>query len=130
VPEERWRHGRARAAGGGDGTDSWGPVDKETWERRPAWKARTKREDVFSAKMRPTHRLDGPARTVSACGGGAASGLAGPEAEWAARSARPKSRKIVFPTKTRPTRGLDGPARMVLASEGGAASGLAGPEAE
>jgi hypothetical protein len=31
---------------------------------------------------------------VSACGGGTASGLAGPEAEWAARSAGPKSRNF------------------------------------
>jgi hypothetical protein len=31
--------------------------------------------------------LGGPAGTVLACGGGAASGLAGPEAEWATRSA-------------------------------------------
>jgi hypothetical protein len=61
----------------GDGTDIWGPVDRETWERWPARKARTKREDVFPAKTRPTHGLDGPVETVSACGGGAASGLAG-----------------------------------------------------
>jgi hypothetical protein len=33
------------------------------------------------------------AGTVSAYGGGAASGLAGPEAEWATRSAGPKIRK-------------------------------------
>jgi hypothetical protein len=39
----------------GDGTDSWGPVDRETWERRLAWKARTKREDVFPTKTRSTH---------------------------------------------------------------------------
>jgi hypothetical protein len=38
----------------GDGADSWGPVDKETRDRRPARKARTKREDVFPAKTRPT----------------------------------------------------------------------------
>jgi hypothetical protein len=61
----------------GDGTDIWGPVDRETWERRPARKARTKREDVFPVKTRPTCGLDGPTGTVSACGGGAASGLAG-----------------------------------------------------
>jgi hypothetical protein len=61
----------------GDGTDIWGPVDRETWEKRPARKARTKGEDVFSAKTRPTRGLDGPVGTVSACGGGAASGLAG-----------------------------------------------------
>jgi hypothetical protein len=34
----------------GDGTDSWGPVVRGTWERRPARKARTKREDVFPVK--------------------------------------------------------------------------------
>jgi hypothetical protein len=31
----------------GDGADSQGPVDRETRERRPARKARTKRENVF-----------------------------------------------------------------------------------
>jgi hypothetical protein len=39
----------------GDGADSWGLVDRETRERRPARKARTKREDVFPVKTRPTH---------------------------------------------------------------------------
>jgi hypothetical protein len=57
--------------------DSRGPVDRETWERRPARKARTKREDVFPVKTQPTHRLDGPTGTVLACRGSAASGLAG-----------------------------------------------------
>jgi hypothetical protein len=38
---------------------------------------------------------------VSACGGSAANGLAGPEAEWAARSARLKSRKIISELKNR-----------------------------
>jgi hypothetical protein len=37
--------------------------------------------------------------TVVACGGGAASGLAGPEGEWAARSAGPKSRKRISELK-------------------------------
>jgi hypothetical protein len=83
----------------GDEADSQGPVDRETWERRSARKARTKRKDVFPAKTRPTRGLDGPAGTVSACGGGAASGLAGPEAEWAARSAGPKSRKRISELK-------------------------------
>jgi hypothetical protein len=36
---------------------------------------------------------------ISACGGGAASGLAGPEAEWAAWSAGPKSRKRILELK-------------------------------
>jgi hypothetical protein len=83
----------------GDGTDSWGLADRETWDRRPARKARTKREDVFPAKTRPTRGLDGPAAMILACGGGAASGLAGPEAEWAARSAGPKSRKRISELK-------------------------------
>jgi hypothetical protein len=74
----------------GGGSDSWDPVDRETRERRLARKARTKKENVFPVKTRPTRGLDGPARTVLACGGGAASWLAGPEAEWAARSAGPK----------------------------------------
>jgi hypothetical protein len=77
----------------GDGADSRGPVDRETRERRPARKARTKRENVFPVKTRPTRGLDGPARMVSAYGGSVASGLAGPEAEWATRSAGLKSRK-------------------------------------
>jgi hypothetical protein len=61
----------------GDGTDIWGPVDRETWERQPDQNAQTKRDDVFPAKTPPTCRLDGPVGTVSACGGSAASGLAG-----------------------------------------------------
>jgi hypothetical protein len=60
-----------------DGTDTWGPVYRETWERRPAPKARTKREDVFPVKTRPMRVLDGLTGTVSAYGGGVASGLAG-----------------------------------------------------
>jgi hypothetical protein len=93
--------GKLRRLEVGDGTDSWGSVDGEKWERQPARKARTKREDVFPAKTRPARRLDGSARMVSAYGGGVASGLAGPEAEWAARSAGPKSRKRISELKIR-----------------------------
>jgi hypothetical protein len=70
----------------------WGPLDRETRERRPARKARTKKENVFPVKTRPTRGLDGPVETVSTCGGSAAGGLAGPEAEQAARLAGPKAR--------------------------------------
>jgi hypothetical protein len=42
------------------------------------------------------HGLGGPARVVSAYGGSEASGLAGPKAEWAARSAELKVRKKNF----------------------------------
>jgi hypothetical protein len=47
-------------------------------------------------KTRPTRGLGGPARAVLACGGGEASGLAGPKADWAARSVGPKVRKKNF----------------------------------
>jgi hypothetical protein len=62
-------------------------------------RARTKKENVFPAKTRPTCRLDGPAGTVSACGDGAASGLARPEDERAARLAGPKARKMISELK-------------------------------
>jgi hypothetical protein len=52
----------------GDGADSRGPVDRETRERQPAWKARTKRENVFPVKTRPTRGLGGPDGAISACG--------------------------------------------------------------
>jgi hypothetical protein len=40
-------------------------------------RARTKKENAFPAKTRPTRGLECPAWTVLACGDGAASGLAG-----------------------------------------------------
>jgi hypothetical protein len=62
-------------------------------------RARTEKENVFPMKTRPTRGLDGPARTVSACGDGAAGGRAGPEDERAARLAGPKARKKNFRIK-------------------------------
>jgi hypothetical protein len=59
-------------------------------------RARTKKENVFPAKTRPTRGLDGPAGMVSAYGDGTAGGLAGLEAERAARLAGPKARKKNF----------------------------------
>jgi hypothetical protein len=47
-------------------------------------------------KTRPTRGLGGPTGAVSAYGGSEASGVAGPEAEWAATSAGPKVRKKNF----------------------------------
>jgi hypothetical protein len=78
------------------GADSRGLVDRETWERRSARKARTKREDVFPAKTRPTRGLDGPARTVSAYEGGAASGLAGLRGRMGRKVGRAKIKKKNF----------------------------------
>jgi hypothetical protein len=50
-------------------------------------------------KTRPTRGLGGPTGAVSACGGSEASGLAGPKAEWAARSAGTKVRKRISELK-------------------------------
>jgi hypothetical protein len=47
-------------------------------------------------KTRPMLGLGGPVGAVLAYGGSEASGLARPEAEWAARSAGPKVRKKNF----------------------------------
>jgi hypothetical protein len=47
-------------------------------------------------KTRPTRGLGGPVGAVSAYGVSEASGLAGPKAGWAARSAGPKIRKKNF----------------------------------
>jgi hypothetical protein len=79
-----------------DGAGSRGPVVRETRERRPARKARTKKGKRIPVKTRPTHGLGGPAGAVSACGASEASGIAGPEAGWAARLAGPKLRKKEF----------------------------------
>jgi hypothetical protein len=62
-------------------------------------KERTERENVFSVKTRPTRGLDGPAGMISACGDGTAGGLAGSEAERAARLAEPKAKKMIFELK-------------------------------
>jgi hypothetical protein len=59
-------------------------------------RVRTKKENVFPVKTRPTRELDGPAETVSAYRDGVDGGLAGPEAERAARFAGPKARKKNF----------------------------------
>jgi hypothetical protein len=56
-------------------------------------KTRTEKENVFPAKTRSTRGLDGSAEMISACEDGAAGGLAGLEAKWAAGSAGPKIRK-------------------------------------
>jgi hypothetical protein len=85
----------------GDGTDSWGSIDRETWERRAAQKARTKKGRRISCEDATDARAGWAGRDSFGLRGGAASGLAGPEAEWAARSAGPKSRKRISELKIR-----------------------------
>jgi hypothetical protein len=66
--------------GGEDGADKRGPA-REGVNRRGK---RISREDVIDA------RAGWAGRAILACGDGAADGLAGPEAKWAAGSAGPK----------------------------------------
>jgi hypothetical protein len=80
------RRGRKKATGvgrrsGEDTSDRRGLVDRETRERRPA------REDATDA------RAGWAGRAISACGNGAAGGLAGPEAKRAVGSTGRKSGK-------------------------------------
>jgi hypothetical protein len=58
-----------------DGTDSWGPLDRETRERWQARKARNKRENVFPQRR---HRRTG---WMGQRGGGF--GLWGQRGQWA-----------------------------------------------
>jgi hypothetical protein len=51
---------------------------------------------TYSREDAMTRGLGGPARVLLAYGGSEASGLVGPKAEWAARSAGPKVRKKNF----------------------------------
>jgi hypothetical protein len=82
--------------GGKDTSDKRSPVVTETRERRPAREGVIRKGKHIFAKTRLTRGLDGPAETISACGDGAAGGLAGPEAERAAGLAGPKVRKNDF----------------------------------
>jgi hypothetical protein len=88
----RWRFptGVSRR-GEGAGYNRWGPVDRETRERRPA------REGVIRKEKRIFREENyiNAARMISACGDGTAGGLAGPEAERDAGSAGPKARKRI-----------------------------------
>jgi hypothetical protein len=95
------RRGRKKAAGvsrrdGEDTSDRWGPVDRETRERRPAREdvnrigKRISREDATDARAGLAGRGDFSLRD------GAAGGLAGPEAKRATRLAGPKARENDF----------------------------------
>jgi hypothetical protein len=80
------RRGRKKATavgrcGGEETSDRWGPVDRETWERRSA------QEDATDV------RAGWAGWAILACGDGTAGGQAGPEAKRAAGSAGPKIRK-------------------------------------
>jgi hypothetical protein len=92
-----WR-GRKKAVGvgrcgGEDTSDRWGPVDRETRERRSAREGVNRKGKCISRKDATNARAGRAGRAISACGDGAAGGLAGPEAKQATGSAGLKIRK-------------------------------------
>jgi hypothetical protein len=92
------RTGRKKAAevsrhGGEDTSDRWGPVDRETRERRPAWEGVNRKGKRISHEDATDARAGWAGRAILACGDGATSGLAGPEAKRAVGWAGPKIRK-------------------------------------
>jgi hypothetical protein len=85
--------------GGEDGADKRGPVVKETRGRRPAREGVNRREKRIYHEDAIDVRAGWAGRAISACGDGAAGGLAGPEAKRATGSAGPKNRKRNFRIK-------------------------------
>jgi hypothetical protein len=77
----------------GDGADSRGPVVRETRGRRPAQEGVNRRGKRISSEDATDAQAGWVDRVISACGDGAADGLAGPEAKRVAGSAGPKIRK-------------------------------------
>jgi hypothetical protein len=82
--------------GGEDGADKRGSVVRETRGRRPAREGVNRRGKRISREDTTDARAGWAGRVISACGDGAADGLAGPEAKQAAGSAGPKIRKKKF----------------------------------
>jgi hypothetical protein len=79
-----------------DDTDSSAPLGSETRREAASSEGANQKGKRIPVKTRSTRGLGGSAGAVLACGGSEASGLAGPKAEWAARSAGPKVRKKNF----------------------------------
>jgi hypothetical protein len=92
------RRGRRKAAGvgrhgGEDTSNRWGPVDRETRERRLAREGVNQKGKRISHEDATDTRVGWAGRAILACGDGAAGGLPGLEAKRAAGSAGPKIRK-------------------------------------
>jgi hypothetical protein len=83
------RRGRKKAAeigrcSGEDTSDRWGPIDKETRERRPARDGVNRKGKRISREDATDARAGWAGRAILACGDGVAGGLARPEAKRAA----------------------------------------------
>jgi hypothetical protein len=88
--------GNSRSVREEDETDSSTPLGRETRGEAASSEGANQKGKRIPMKTRPARGLGGSPGAVSACGGSEASGLAGPKAELAARSARPKVRKKNF----------------------------------
>jgi hypothetical protein len=77
----------------GDGADSRGPIVRKTRGRRPAREGVNRSGKRISCEDATDARAGWAGPAISACGDGAAGGLAGLEAKRAAGSAVPKIRK-------------------------------------
>jgi hypothetical protein len=88
--------GNSRPAQEEDKIDSSAPLGSETRGEAASSEGANQKGKRIPVKTRPTRGLGGPATAVLAYGGSEATGLAGPKAEWAARSARLKVRKRNF----------------------------------
>jgi hypothetical protein len=76
------QRGRKKAAGvgqrsGEDTSDRWGPVDRETRERRPAREGVNQKGKCISHEEVTDARAGWACQAISACGDGMAGGLAG-----------------------------------------------------
>jgi hypothetical protein len=95
-PEATGESGNGQPAREEDETDSSASLGRETRGEAAISEGANQKGKRIPVKTRPTRGHGGLAGAVSACGGSEASGLAGPKAKWAARSARPKVRKKNF----------------------------------
>jgi hypothetical protein len=92
-PEATGESGNGQPAREEDETDSSAPLGRETRGEAASSEGTNQKGRRIPVKTRPTRGLGGPTGAVLAS---EASGLAGPKAEWAARSAGPKVRKKNF----------------------------------
>jgi hypothetical protein len=99
------RRGRKKAAGvsrcvGEDTSDRWGPVDRETRERRPAQEGVNRKGKRIPREDATDERAGWAGRAISACGDGTTGGLAGPEAKRATgRPGRKSGKKEISELK-------------------------------
>jgi hypothetical protein len=76
-----------------EGTDRWGPLDREKRENRTSLEGVNRKGKRISAETPSTHGPDGPAIKASAYGEGRPAGLVGPKAKWAGKASWAKSEK-------------------------------------